>query len=236
MSEVETPERSVRAEVAAIRASRADAIGAEQYPFVTISRQPGSGGQSLARTMLEVFARQDDVALFGGWHVFDRRLCEIVAEDPKLAGSLESLVTEAYRSRTEDFLRNLLTTTTDQSFVMEGVFRSVLTVAGMGKAIIVGRAGSQVTKGMDSGLSLRLVAPETVRVARLMERHGIDERAARDQARKRDAHRARLLRRHFRTDIDDPLGYDAVWNTAEVTTEEIAESVVAILRRRVTAR
>jgi len=236
MSEVETPERSLRDEVAAIRASRADAIGAEQYPFVTISRQAGAGGQSLAQTMLEVFARQADVALFGGWHVFDRRLCEIVAEDPKLVGSLELLVTEAYRSRTEDFLRNLLTTTTDQNFVMEGVFRSVRTVAGMGKAIIVGRAGSQVTKGMGSGLSLRLVAPETVRIARLMERHAIDERAARDQARKRDADRARLLRRHFRTDIDDPFGYDAVWNTAGVTTEEIAESVVAILRRRDAAR
>ncbi len=236
MSEIETPERSLRAEVAAIRASRADAIGAEQYPFVTISRQAGAGGQSLAQTMLEVFARQDDVALFGGWHVFDRRLCEIVAEDPKLVGSLESLITEAYRSRTEDFLRNLVTTTTDQNFVMEGVFRSVRTVAGMGKAIIVGRAGSQVTKDMDSGFSLRLVAPEAVRIARLMEQHAIDERAARDQAQKRDAHRARLLRRHFRTDIDDPLGYDAVWNTAGVTTEELAESVAAILRRRDTAR
>jgi cytidylate kinase len=236
MSGIETPERSLRAEVAAIRDSRADAIGVEQYPFVTISRQAGAGGQSLARAMLGVFARQDDVALFGGWHVFDRRLCEIVAEDPKLTGSLESLVTEAYRTRTEDFLRNLLTTTTDQDFVMEGVFRSVRTVAGMGKSIIVGRAGSQVTKGMGSGLSIRLVAPETVRIARLMERHGIDERTARDQARKRDADRARLLRRHFRTDIDDPLGYDAVWNTAEVSPDEIAECVAAILRRRGTAR
>ena len=204
-------------------------------PFVTISRQAGAGGLMVAEAMIEVFARQEDAELFGEWQVFDQKLCELVAADEGLAGSLDELVAEEYRSRTDEFIRQLLRPAKDQDYVMGSVFRAVRTLAGVGKAIIVGRAGSQVTKGMRPGVSLRLVAPEPLRIARLMELESVGEREARDIARKRDAARARLLRRHFRVDIADPEGYDATWNTATVAFEEIAEAVATMLRRRAAA-
>ena len=53
-------------------------------PFVTISRQAGVGGHELADDMLEVFHAHSNRALFGGWQIFDRSICEIVAGDPPL--------------------------------------------------------------------------------------------------------------------------------------------------------
>ena len=66
----------------------------------------------------------------------------------------------------------------------------------------------------------------------MMEWHTVDERKAAELMGKADNGRARLLKRHFRVDIDDPLLYDAVWNTGVVSFEAIAESIVALLKER----
>ena len=219
-------------------AGHADPVGdaaPRLRPYVTISRQAGAGGLVLAETLVEVFGRQDDEELFGGWQVFDQKLCEVVAEDADLADSLDALLAEEYRTRTDEFISQIFRPAKDQTYVMGRVFRVVRTVASVGKAIIVGRGGSEVTRGMKPGVSLRLVAPEPARIARLMELESVDEREAREIAGRRDAARARLLRRHFRADIADPLLYDTVWNTGLASFEEIAEAVAEMLRHRAAA-
>ncbi|MEN8040397.1 MAG: cytidylate kinase family protein, partial [Actinomycetota bacterium] len=109
----------------------------------------------------------------------------------------------------------------------------VRAVAGMGKAIIVGRGGSHVTKDMPQRVSLRLVGLEEARIARAMEMNGISEKEARSGTHKRDSARARLLKTHFGADISDPTGYDVTWNTSEASYEEIATSVACLVRTRV---
>ena len=61
----------------------------------------------------------------------------------------------------------------------------------------------------------------------------LSERQARSEAKKLDNHRSRLLKAYFEADINDPLGYDAVWNTQVASPHEIAEATAAVLRRRV---
>jgi len=205
------------------------------HPFVTISRQAGAGGHDLAATLLDVFAAQEDVRLFGGWQVFDRRLCEIVADNPAYSTSMSSLLEEEYRSKTNEFFSQLLDPTIDQDILMRHVFEVVRAVASIGKSIIVGRAGSELTLEMGPGIAVRLIAPEEVRLQGVMDYYDLDERAARDKARRLDESRARLLKSHFRVDIDDPARYDAVWNTGRAPIETIAESIAVGLRHKVAA-
>jgi cytidylate kinase len=217
-------------------ADRGSADGASApriHPFITISRQAGAGGHELAGTLLNVFATQEDQQLFDGWQVFDRRLCEIVAEDPAYSKSMSSLLAEEYRTKTDEFFSQLLGPTIDQDLLMQHVFKVVRAVASIGKSIVVGRAGSEVTRGMGPGVAVRLVAPEEVRIQGVMDYYDIDERTARDKARRLDESRARLLKSHFRVDIDDPTRYDAVWNTGETPIPAIAESLAVILRHKV---
>ena len=91
MGRVEDIERYLKVSLASQRERRADYSVARAYPFITISRQTGVGGHALADKMLEVFSEQEDVEVFGGWRIYDRALCDIVAEDPGFGGSLESL-------------------------------------------------------------------------------------------------------------------------------------------------
>ncbi len=201
-------------------------------PFVTISRQAGAGGHTLANVMLSVFGEQADTDLFEGWQVFDQNLCQHLATDPLYAGSLSSLLADEYHSPTQDFFHQVVRSTLDQDAVMARVFQLVRSVALIGKAIIVGRAGSQVTRDVEGGVRLRIVAPEQLRIERIMAARDLTPREASSEIRKLDGHRARLLKTHFRIDVDDPLGYDAVWNTGSATALEIAEATAAMLRRR----
>lgn len=200
-------------------------------PFITISRQAGVGGHALADAIVAGFARRPNAELYGDWRVYDRSLCELVASEARFAASLDSLVEEEYRSKADDFFHQLLRSTVDQDQVMGRVFLTVRTVAGMGKTVIIGRAGSHVTRDMDGGLSLRVVAPDAARTAALAERLNVPLRRARSEMERRDAARARLLKAHFGVDIDDPAGYDAVVNLGRMTTVDVVElaaSLVAI--------
>ena len=199
--------------------------------FVTISRQAGALGHSLAHRLVERFGEEDD-EVFSCWQVFDQRLCEIVAEDPKMAKALDSLLAEEYHTPASDFFRQAIAPTVDQDVLIARVFEVVRTIAATGRAIIVGRAGSEVTRDLPHGVRIRLVAAHDVRVDRLMELNGVDRREAAREAKRIDQHRARLLQARFGIDIDDPLSYDVVWNTGSATVDEIADATVMLVRAR----
>ena len=214
--------------------NRGDTAG---LPFITLSRQAGAGGRSLAEVLLKAMAREADAELFHGWQIFDRQLCESVVQDPELQDSLRSLLDEYYHSQIGEFVLGLFGRQTPQDAAILRLSQVMRSLASVGKVIIVGRGGSQVAKGLPQGLHLRLIAPERVRVQRMMTLLGMtisgqDEAAARRRTRELDKERDRLLKTHFQVDVTDPLNYHAVWNTDEVALETIAAAVIAMIKQR----
>ena len=201
-------------------------------PFVTISRQSGAGGHTLANLLIKKTSEHPDNDLFGDWEVFDHKLVAMVADDPGLRVSVESLLGEEYRKTTEDFFHQLISATSHQDLVMNRMFRLVRAIAEVGKCVIVGRGGSELTRDLGPSVSVRLVAPEDFRIRRMVELHKMSEKQAISEMDRHDSGRARLLKRHFRVDIDDPLIYDSIWNTGQVRIEDIADSIIALLKSR----
>src|SRR5665213_3954756 len=78
-----------------------------QAPFVTIARQEGAGGHALAEALAARLSKEKD-ALFSGWQVFDKSLCERVAKDPGLHVPLEALLDEEYHTGLDEFLRTVV--------------------------------------------------------------------------------------------------------------------------------
>jgi cytidylate kinase len=232
MSRVADLDRYLRAHFAAEAPLPTGDGAAGPRPFITISRQSGVGGHALADAIVEGFTQKPDQELFASWKVYDRSLCELVASDPRFASSLDSLIEEEYRSKADDFFHQLLRSTADQNVVMDRVFLTVRTVAAMGKTVIIGRAGSHVTKDMPGGLSLRVVGPEAWRLGNIVDRLDLPPRRARAEMEHRDAARARLLRAHFGVDIDDPTGYDAVLNLGRMSTRDVVELAASLVTER----
>ena len=202
------------------------------FPFITISRQAGSGGHLLSYVILTEFLKHKESELFQGWHVFDKVLCEIVAKDPLLQDSMETLVSERYRSEFRDFIESLFTGRSNQYLTYKTTFKVVRMLALLGKVIVVGRGSALVTADLPQGIHIRLVAPETQRVIWMMKRFKLGKEAARESMAKQDADRRKLIKLFFHRDINDPLLYDIVWNTGKVSPEMITRTTIDMITQR----
>ena len=203
------------------------------HPFITISREVGAGGHRLAESLVRQMQSLKQDGVFSGWQMMDQELCQRILQNPKLKVSLESLVTEELHSEIEDVLNNLIAGYSPQEQVMTEIFRTIRTLATVGKVIVVGRGGVCVTRDLPYGVHVRLVAPQSVRVRRMMELLHLSANEARQLVSRTDSSRARLVKEYFSKDIRDPLLYDVTWNTDSVSLEEIASSIIGLITSRV---
>jgi cytidylate kinase len=211
---------------------RLEDIPATGYPFITISREAGAGGHLLAHVLTTDFLKYAGEDLFEGWHVFDRELCEVIAEDPALQMSMEELLAERYRSEMSEFLDGLFSGRSNQYLQYKRTFQVVRMLATLGKVIIVGRAANLVTAAIPGGIRVRIVASEPARVAWMMRKLKVDKGEARRLVAKQDSDRRKVVRCFFDKDIADPLLYDVIWNSEEVDPHEMSYSLIEMLKFR----
>jgi hypothetical protein len=204
------------------------------FPFITISRQAAAGGHLLSQVIITDFLELKG-EVFEGWHVFDREICELVALDPSLHTSMEQLLSERYRSEFSDFMDGLFSGKSRQYATLKKTFHVVRMLASIGKVIIVGRAGNCVTRGMGTGIHLRLVAPLNNRVRWMMKKLRIGKAEAEKLIASQDRERVRMTRTFFDRDIEDPLLYDATFNTTTVQQHEISRCVIEMIKNRFNA-
>jgi hypothetical protein len=200
-------------------------------PFVTISRQAGTGGHALAEAVLRALQRRGGDA-FKGWEIFDRALFQLLAQEPRLKVSMRYLLDEEYHSRLTDYFEQAFGWWSPQDVVLARIARSVRALAGAGKVIIVGRAGACATSDMSGGVHVRLVASAERRLAAIKRRTGLDDRAARRRLADLEESRSLLVRVHYKRDIGDPLLYDAVFNEDRLPSGEIAEWIAAEVEKK----
>ena len=203
---------------------------ANQFPFVTISRQTGAGGRTLARELV----RQIDATggeQSSGWAIFDRAMCESIMDDPRLGSMLQDLLDERYRNAVQEFVHTLIGEPA-QDLGYARLAEVQRQVAKLGKVVFVGRGASCVTRDLPLGVHVRLVAPAGVRQNRMAELLDVDAAAALKEMERSDGERERLIRNHFAADAGDPENYDMTFNTARVAFGQVAQSVLALVRAR----
>ncbi|OGW72729.1 MAG: hypothetical protein A2Y02_03110 [Omnitrophica bacterium GWA2_52_12] len=202
-----------------------------KVPFITISRETGAGGHTLASSILNEMREHTDPA-FEGWHMCDQELCKMVADEPGLKVTMKNLLASEYRPVMEDFLEQLIVGVTPQDAVVKKMFEIIRQLALLGKVILVGHGGASLTRDLPGGIHLRLVASLPNRVRRMGKLLGISEARAREEVLEQDKGRAKLVKTFFNRDIHDPLLYDIVWNTDRVSVEEIARLVLQLVKVR----
>jgi len=198
-------------------------------PFITISRQAGAGGHSIAQSILEKTLLPKSRPVFGGWALFNQRLADVVAENPLLKVSPHGLVNEDFSTEFQDLMCSWIGGLSPQSEIVGYLFKVVRGLASQGRVIIVGRAGACLTRHLPGGLHLRLVASEESRVRRLVTLTKRSEKFAANYMVEKEKARARLIKSYFQRDINDPLLYDMVLNTDTLSTDTIANMVLRAL-------
>lgn len=197
-------------------------------PFVTISRQAGSGAETVAHLLagkLNAQRQADEQP----WMVFDKNLISKMLDDQHLPQAIAQLIREDTDATVEALVGELLGLNPSMWTLFHHTSDTVLKLARLGRCIIVGRGGCLITAKLQGGIHARLVAPDTQRLAHLKTHFGYDDVAAERYMHESDAGRRRYLKAHFDRDLDDPLLYHATFNTGLLSFEKTAEALATIL-------
>lgn len=201
-------------------------------PFVAISRQAGAGGHSLAKRLIEKMAPLGQRPLYKGWEIFDQKIVDILADEHDLDVSMETLMTQEYHSEMQELLTELFGGPAHQFKLYRKTFELVRLLAGLGKVILIGRASPICTRGMSTGIKVRLRAPEPVRIERMMALLDVDRAKAAALIKKQDRARAKLVKDFFSKDIEDDSLYDMVRDTEKTSIDLIADELIKRIEER----
>jgi cytidylate kinase len=202
--------------------------GQVRPPAVTISRETGAGGLSVAELLaqrLMVYQKPEDCP----WTVFHKNLVAKVLEDHHLPTRLAQFMPEDRVSFIADTLEELLGLHPSSWNLIHETAETILQLAELGHVILVGRGANVITKDLPHVCHVRLVGSLERRCQRIEALHKITTEAARQFIRKEDSARKRYVRKYFDRDIDDPLLYHLVINTDWVSLEEAADVVARIV-------
>jgi cytidylate kinase len=191
---------------------------------VTISRQTGCGAFVIAQKLAEYLQAKkpaDEVP----WTVFDRDLVEKVLEDHNLPRRLRQFMPENCISEIEDTMDELFGLHPPSWILVRQTAETILRLANLGNAIIIGRGSNIITAKLDFAFHVRLVAPLEKRVERIQVNENLGRAAALKFIRQEDRGRQRYVQRFYQKDTNDPLLYHLIMNTGLMGYENAARII-----------
>ncbi len=189
---------------------------ADRGHTVTVSRQCGSFGESVAQTI----AKQLKVTYF------DKQFVEEIAQSAGIEADLFRQLEQKIRRMKPTYLETVFS---DRPWLQAKYNKNLMSVLlGISRVggVVLGR-GANYVLGQSACFRLRIVAPRPVRVSRVMDRLGIDAKDAEEKVQKVDTERANFVKSIYGMDIDNPDSYDLTISTERYSPELAAELAIA---------
>ncbi len=193
-------------------------------PFITISRQAGAGGITIGEKLI-AFLRENDKAATCPWTLFDKELVTQVLSDHQLPKEFEKYMPEGRRSELHDTIEELFNLHPAQWTLVHKTSETILRLAQMGNAVLVGRGANLITQKIQGGLHVRLVASMKTRIQHAADYYHLSREQAIEFIGKEDKGRRDYIKANFDRNIDDPLGYDLIINTESLSYDHAAKVI-----------
>ena len=185
---------------------------------VTISRQAGCGAVMIAEKLAQ-YLEQHSPQAGSTWTVFDRELMDKVLADHNLPKYLAQFLPEDRASQIEDTLADIFGVHPPTQTVVKQTAETLLQLAELGNAILIGRAGNIVTAKLPNVLHVRLVASLEDRIERICRDDHKSPTEARRFCLEEEQARTRYVKTYFHADINDAQLYHLIINTSRVGCE-----------------
>lgn len=197
----------------------------EKNIIITIGRQFGSGGKSVA----------DALGRKLGIPVYDSELITKAAQD---SGFSAELFVERDEKRRFFSLSKIFTNTysdTEDYMSDNGLFKmqsdTIRRIAEQGSAIIVGRCSDYILRDMDNVLDVFLTSPVEVRAERVAERLGISKEKAEEVIEKKDSGRAEYYNYYTFGNWGHATTYDICLDSSLLGIEGTADFIIDFARK-----
>jgi cytidylate kinase len=194
----------------------------EFKPFITVSRDPGSGGKPIAKALAERL----------NYKFYDEELINAIAKSAKARKEVLEKVDEKQRTIMEDLVHSILNPEyISEHRYIKHLVKVVLHLAKEGNAVFLGRGTNFITPNA-SGLHVRITAPYRVCVSRAVHYEKIPHQKAREIIREIAAEREGFVKQYFGKDANNPKYYDLTINTTYMTIEQAVDIIEVAFKHK----
>lgn len=191
-------------------------------PFITVAREPGSGGAPVAQAVAEKL----------GFEFIDDQIVEEISRSTKRRKAIIKEIDEKSRSRIEDIVHSLVNLEyLDEETYISELVRSILSYAHKGHCVILGRGANFITP-FAKGLHVSITAPYDVRVQRAMHYEGLTESQAKEVIAKVEDERSAFVKQYFRRNLSKRNVFDLTINTAYLTVPQARDIIVEAFKQK----
>lgn len=215
----------VRAWEAARHAARA---ASGPLPFVTISRRFGCEGVQLAAALVERL-NQKDSGQQQPWVAYDRDVLDRVCAELHLRREIVEAVDEHRRSEFSELFDAVLNRKVDETVIFRKVAEVIRALALHGHAIIVGRGGYLLTRDLEAGLHVQLVAPRDWRIRNVAAWYHLSVSEAEKLLEQREREREHFLQTFFVMPPPEAVLHHLVLDNSRFSVARMAEIVCAAI-------
>ncbi|MBN1634391.1 MAG: cytidylate kinase-like family protein [Ignavibacteria bacterium] len=188
-------------------------------PFITISRETGAGGISLGENLVS-YLNIFDTDRKKDWMLYDKNILEKVLSDNVISREIENLIPEKKIPELQSIFEQLFKLHPSTQTIVHKISRTILQIASMGNAIIVGRGANIITRELKCGLHIRLISSMDKRIKQIQEIMNLDKVHAAKFIENEDKDRKQYIWKNFSREIDDASLYSIVINLAKINIED----------------
>lgn len=191
-------------------------------PFITVAREPGSGGAPIAQAVAEKL----------GFTFVDEQIIEEIATSTRKRREIIKEVDEKSRTQIDDIVHSVLNQEyIDDLTYMKELTQVILAYALRGHVVILGRGANFITP-FGQGLHVNIVAPYKTRVLRAQEFEGLSEADAKKIIKKVTADREQFIKQYFTKNKKKRTEYDLIINTHSFQVDEARDVVIEAFYRK----
>lgn len=191
-------------------------------PFITITREPGSGGFPIAQELGKRL----------GFKVHDETIIDAVAKNTKKRKAIIRKIDEKSRTYLEDLIHSALNPNyIDENTYIKELSKVIMLLAHEGNCIIVGRGSNFITP-FSRGLHVNIVAPYDLRVQRAIKYEDYTKAKAKKVIAHYEKERKDFVKKYFKQNLNSRNAYDLTLNTTHYRIDESARVIEKAFREK----
>jgi len=203
-------------------------------PLVTISREFGCDAQYISASLAYYLnSHHKQIGQEKDWEIISKEILEesanLLKTDQK---NIDHVFTYEKRTVIEDFFQSFTSSQYHCDMKIRSTIKKVVyAFAEEGYAIILGRAGAQITREIEKSLHIRLVAPFDWRVDHVMEKYNLNEKDAVKRVKEMDENRKEFIE-NYTKEAGCVYCYDVFYNVKFLTNDQIVSDILHMMQLR----
>jgi cytidylate kinase len=186
---------------------------------ITVSREPGSGGNFIARGLSEKL----------GLDLFHQEVIHAMANSAKVSTRFVETLDEKAMNVLDEWIASLVDARhlwPDQ--YLQHLMKVIGTIGEHGSAVLVGRGGNFIVPPQRR-MRVRVMAPMDSRIKNVAATFKVPAKTAKRRIVRTESERRAFIRKYFNANIDDPANYDLVVNTGTIGIDAAVDAIIGAL-------